>query len=1037
MNKWTTFLGRGCALAALVVAPWANAGADPKSFRVLLILTLASGILAFVSLWTTPRRVRRTNVYVGTLATALPLALGIALVALQLVPLSEETLARVSPRILELKAELLPPDGFDAPPLDAFADPEFRAPEPLSPEREAALRETLSEPVPFDAETPFDLQSATAVDAAVEKAFLPEDSSARNAWGRTISVYPFATLEAFLPFGAAALLFLSSAILFDTRGSRSALWRTVAANGLAVALFCLVGRVNPDIYRNETLLAWLGDERFNRFGRYGMFVNKNNAAGYLVLCLAAAFGPAVSAFLHTAASLDKERAVRKRDEVEQERWSDAYEMRREPIWTRILGDFFDIFDRRFVSWTLVVGVIYASILASLSRGGAIAATVAAATVLGVLVVRKEGRRYWPAVAATAAIASAFVAWSGMTQKIDSRMSTLVEADSETGKNGVESDLRWGNWRGAAETWRDYPWFGSGLGTYHLANYRNDEALKRGGLFYYAENSWIQTRLEMGRVGSFLFVATYLTLLFFIGRSLVGRRSRETLAVGCVGICLVIGQFLASMGDFGIYLPSNILLFAALCGSCVARKDRRHWEKMEAAQADSASAETRERAVREIRRATRREFIGALIASALLLAGLLGGRAALAENADAIERERLLAEATFWDDELPYVSAGTLEARLAALRSFIERRDDCYDVRVACARLELALFRARCMEVLRAEETTATDEELWAQARPEYWTASLRHYRRLGFEKAAAAIRADEAIADSFPRILTEWTAARRVCPLELGSQLRIVEALAPATPIVWAREREAVELAARRVAASAPFDARLLFKAGRELFRVDLAALWPQYWRLSAEGSDLCWKEILTAIELGVPKSKQGAFVAAIAPNNVRTTRSGLSAYYAKRDDSPIYDALKERCAEVFEATPEAERNADFYRERALFNKHVENYEAAEADFRRALELRPGSITLELQLAILLCEQTRVLQKDEECVKLLRRIRGVSSGGTRRQVEAWLKRAERNIAKNQALAELAAEKRSETGETEKSEATDDSTGRRVDGSDAN
>ncbi|MBR4833755.1 MAG: hypothetical protein IKU86_05390, partial [Thermoguttaceae bacterium] len=76
MNKWTTFLGRVCVLTALVAAPWANAGADPENFRFLLILTLASGILAFVSLWTTPRRVRRTNSYAGTLATAVPLALG-------------------------------------------------------------------------------------------------------------------------------------------------------------------------------------------------------------------------------------------------------------------------------------------------------------------------------------------------------------------------------------------------------------------------------------------------------------------------------------------------------------------------------------------------------------------------------------------------------------------------------------------------------------------------------------------------------------------------------------------------------------------------------------------------------------------------------------------------------------------------------------------------------------------------------------------------------------------------------------------------
>ncbi|MBQ8286040.1 MAG: hypothetical protein IJZ10_07030, partial [Thermoguttaceae bacterium] len=110
MNTITTFLGRFCVLAALIAAPWANVGADAKNFRILLYLALASGILAFVSLWTTPRRDRRTNAYFGTIATAIPLALGLALAVFQFQPLSEETLARVSPRVLELKAELLPPD---------------------------------------------------------------------------------------------------------------------------------------------------------------------------------------------------------------------------------------------------------------------------------------------------------------------------------------------------------------------------------------------------------------------------------------------------------------------------------------------------------------------------------------------------------------------------------------------------------------------------------------------------------------------------------------------------------------------------------------------------------------------------------------------------------------------------------------------------------------------------------------------------------------------------------------------------------------
>ncbi|MBQ1278358.1 MAG: hypothetical protein IIY07_06905, partial [Thermoguttaceae bacterium] len=148
MNRLTTFLGRFCVLAALIASPWANVGVDARNFRVFLYLALAGGIFALASLWTTPRRERRTNAYFGTLATAIPLTLGLALAVAQILPTSAETLARLSPRVLELKAELLPPDfdeAPDAPALDAFADPEFRAPAWLDEAKEAALREALSE----------------------------------------------------------------------------------------------------------------------------------------------------------------------------------------------------------------------------------------------------------------------------------------------------------------------------------------------------------------------------------------------------------------------------------------------------------------------------------------------------------------------------------------------------------------------------------------------------------------------------------------------------------------------------------------------------------------------------------------------------------------------------------------------------------------------------------------------------------------------------------------------------------------------------
>ncbi|MBQ9800694.1 MAG: O-antigen ligase family protein, partial [Thermoguttaceae bacterium] len=697
-------------------------------------------------------------------------------------------------------------------------------------------------------------------------------------------------------------------------------------------------------------------------------------------------------------------------------------------WKRALGDFFDLFDRRFVAWSCVSGLIFGAIFASLSRGASVAALVGFVGALGVLAIRKEGRRYWPAVAATGAVGLALVLWTGLAQRVDARMATLVEEDFETGETAVESDARWENWRSAAKTSREYPWLGAGLGTYYIANYCNDEALKYNALFYYAENSLVQTRLEMGKVGVLLYVLTYVALLFGVGRLLVGKRSRETLAIGCGGVCLLVGQFIASMGDFGIYFSANLFLFAALCGSCVARKNARKWEKLEAAR---AKAETRLQATRDERRAVRRELIGATAISALLIGVLLGGRWALSENADAVERTRLLdrrdeirrlitnvdAPRNPGEKERPFAlpSSATLDILIDDLRLFVERRDDSYEARAALAYLELARFRVRRFEEWREADATATDEELWARTLPEYWKAALRHFRRLGFVASAEAIRSEAALVETFPAILADWTAARRVCPLEVASHVKIAETLSAATPIAWEREREAVELAARRTARAAAFDSRALLNAGRELLRVDAETLWPKYWRRTAEFSNECWLKALSAIELGVPASKQARFVAEIAPNDPTKARNALTRFYSKKD-SPFFGVLLENARTTFEGTPEAARDAVYYFERGRFNKFSENYEAAEADFRKTLELRPGALDVELQLAILLCEQTRLLQKDEECVKLLQRVRADATGWQARQAEIWTPRAERNLARSQARKRLAERERKDDGE---------------------
>ena len=146
-------------------------------------------------------------------------------------------------------------------------------------------------------------------------------------------------------------------------------------------------------------------------------------------------------------------------------------------------------------------------------------------------------------------------------------------------------------------------------------------------------------------------------------------------------------------------------------------------------------------------------------------------------------------------------------------------------------------------------------------------------------------------------------------------------------------------------------------------------------------------------------------------PNDPTKARGALTRYYQNRSENSFFVALLKSAENVFKTTPQEARDAVYYNERAFFNKYREDYVAAEADFRKALELRPDLFELKLQLAILLCEQTRLLQKDEECVKLLREVDENATGSIKRQAETWTPRAERNLLRSQARAARAEKER--------------------------
>ena len=151
-------------------------------------------------------------------------------------------------------------------------------------------------------------------------------------------------------------------------------------------------------------------------------------------------------FLRAASDVNRERRERERDQKEA-KLEKVYEIKSEAAWKRILGDLFDLFNRRLVFWLVITSVVFAAVFASLSRGASVAATAAFAIACLLLVGKKEVRRYWYVLAVTLGIAVAVVVATSMYEQIDSRMSTLVDEDG-LGQTALRTDSRWENWRSA-------------------------------------------------------------------------------------------------------------------------------------------------------------------------------------------------------------------------------------------------------------------------------------------------------------------------------------------------------------------------------------------------------------------------------------------------------------------------------------------------------------------------------------------------------------------------------------------------------------
>jgi O-antigen ligase/tetratricopeptide (TPR) repeat protein len=594
---------------------------------------------------------------------------------------------------------------------------------------------------------------------------LVEATSAAGADARMpISVDPASTRRDLSLLVLAVAVFLLAVRYFKTTRSLVVLCSVVAINGAVLAFFGIVQR-----------LTWNGS-LFWRIpvtsggSPFGPFVNRNNAGGYLTLCLAGAVALLVWTF--TRAS-DRNHAGM--PPVEEWRGVGS-------SWRRRRAAFLANLDAPQVGVLVLIGCIVAGVLCSLSRGAFVALLGSAlVTVLATCLVHRKLTAVW-VLASGGLLALAVVGWVGMTETVGARLVSIVDQN--------RSEARLPHWRDTVGAARDYWMLGSGYGTYqnvYGAYQRHDDRTVHD----HAENQFLEAFVTGGLPGLGLMLAAVVLAAVCAIRLLGFEASKPSHAFALMGIFALASQLIQGMFDFGLFIPSNLLLFALLMGAVAGR-------------AALLSVERRARqwvALPSLKKVP----VTPVVVIALLL-GVVFGR---------LEMSRAAAVEAATPSAKPEVAPGRMsvaeiETATRRLEAAVSNRPDDAEAHFQLAELYVQLFRLRATQTVIQEQKAEGFEVRPGEVWPYTSTAQLHAQAHLLKDQPAefAALRSRLRDDDDLRRALDHLQLSRGASPFLARTHVRLAElCFLEDDPDV-----DAAHLACAR--ALAPGNAVLLFHLG-------------------------------------------------------------------------------------------------------------------------------------------------------------------------------------------------------------------------------
>ncbi len=727
------------------------------------------------------------------------------------------------------------------------------------------------------------------------------DPAPRSDW-RPVSLYPAGTRASLALLVAATAVLVLGASVFRTPKSLVWLSAALAVNGAAIAFFGLVQQLTFN-----GLLFWR-IPLIDGSRPFGPFVNRNNAAGFLILCLAGALGWTAWALLRRAAGGGRAHAGQAFGSAGASPPRTAQQL-----------------DLAILAGLASASLILGGILCSLSRGGVLAAAGAVLATALVLLATGRRRRLW-AVALVLVAGAGLVGWVGMSDSLIARMATLGNHESVT-------HSRLALWKDSLAAVPDFWRSGSGLGSYRYV-FGPYETRASGVWFQHAENQYLESLIEAGGIGLALVLAEIALLAGAVRVLLVRGRDTEAYAFGLAGTLALAGQALQAVFDFGISIPALTLGFALVCGAVCGRaldllppSRRRRWLALP----------------------QHRLLAPVLAASLLVLLGLGVGEAGASS---AVEQ---VLQRTRFSQDRPGATAAQLDRAIRQLEPTLRRRGDDVEAWRRMADLKILRYRIELLPQMQAAHPAADPGELWQLTLPAGLHARAHGLARLGRGDELEALRRERGVRENLLPALGDLVRADRACPLLPGVHLTIAQLCG----LAGDPDEDAVYLDhARRLA---PCNPRILFQCGL----LELQAERPEQgyadWQTALGLSEDRLDDVLALAGRRISLSDMVYKVLPQSP--------ALLVRLARRQDASARGVMLRQMlavrAESLLAQAPLPDDQRYYLRGAVCDLEGKRAEAVEA-YRRAVRLRPAEHAWRYALAVALEKESRLGEARQE-----------------------------------------------------------------------